>query len=588
MHSKPLQRAESLETFLGDPFTQGHPYSFARAVALDEAEAFPEELVDALGRFGYLSSFVPIAEGGRLETFEEPFWLVRSLARRDLTAAIACGQSFLGSVAVWLLGSPAQKRRAGELLLNNGALALALTEEAHGSDVLASELRASPEGDGFVLNGTKWLINNGTRGAAFTVFAATEAGGGVGGCSLFFVDKDRLQGGYAPLPKKKTHGIRGADISGFSLKDCRVAQDALLGPLGGGLEAVLKGLLITRVGCSAFSLGAADSALRIALDFAQSRRLYGARVWDIPAVRVALTQSYVELVTCEALALASCRMVQSCPEQLVLASAVTKYLVPTLMGHAIRRVATVIGARHYLRDGLAQGAFQKLMRDHEVVPLFDGSTAVNLESVGLHCMRRSFTSERMEETLSSTFDLRQALPPLAPGSISVVSSGQDDVTGGLQLARERLRAEKRLGGRSEQIERICSRLERVSTELADARARIKGMDRAALKRSTTLFEAAERFCRHYAVAALAQLLAHSAGHLECAEDGLHVLDVSLGLLPNASTGEAFHEGPALNVVQEAMLRQQREDQLFSLLGLQLARRGQPPSALHPAHSSPKR
>jgi alkylation response protein AidB-like acyl-CoA dehydrogenase len=569
MHPRQTERAEALETFFGDPFTERNPYSFSKAVALDEAEAFPEELVAALGRFGYLSSFVPQTEGGRLRTFEEPFWLVRCLARRDLTAAIASGQSFLGSVAVWLFGSAAQRRRTSELLHSNDALALALTEEAHGSDVLSSEVRAIPDGDSFVLNGTKWLINNGTRGSAFTVFAATGQEGGVGGFSLFFVDKDALKGGFAPLPKKRTHGIRGADISGFTLTNARVPKEALLGALGGGLDGVLKGLFITRVGCSAFSLGAADTALRIALDFALERSLYGARVWDIPAARAALTQAYVELLTCEALALAACRMIQSCPEQLVLASAVTKYLVPTLMGQAIRRAATVIGARHYLREGLAHGAFQKLLRDHDVVPLFDGSTAVNLESVGLHCMRKSLTSQSAADILGSTFDLSQPLPALAPERMAVVSTGQDDVLDGLPLAQEKLRSEQRFAGRREQLERTLARLEQANAELANARTQLWGMGRGALKRSAALFQVAESFCSRYAAAALVQLLAHSPSLLEDAELGLHILDLMLPQPPR--------QGPALEATQDALLRQHREDRLFSLMSVQLAQRGQVPA-----------
>ena len=108
------EAAAALEQHLGDPREAKHALSFASAVALDEAEAFPQPHVDALVRWGYLRHMVPLANGGKLGSFEEAAALQRAVARRDLTSAIALGQSFLGSVAVWLAGSEAQRARVAD------------------------------------------------------------------------------------------------------------------------------------------------------------------------------------------------------------------------------------------------------------------------------------------------------------------------------------------------------------------------------------------------------------------------------------------------------------------------------------------
>ncbi len=65
-------------------------------------------------------------------------------------------------------------------------------------------------------------------------------------------------------------------------------------------------------------------------------------------------------------------------------SAVAKVQVPKLVEEAIQGCARVLGARHYLRAEHAGGIFQKILRDHAAVPLFDGSTAVNLSIVAAH------------------------------------------------------------------------------------------------------------------------------------------------------------------------------------------------------------
>ncbi len=272
--------AEELESYLGDPRAAEARMSFQRSVELDEADAYPEAAVRSLGEWGYLQHFVPAELGGKLERFDHAARLLQTVSRRDLTAAVALGQSFLGSVAVWIAGTDAQRAGMSELLRRNGQAALALTEEAHGSDILATEVSAERTPTGFVLRGEKWLINNATRGEVLSVFARTDGAGGLGGFSLFLVDKRKLPAGsFAPLPKKKTHGIRGADISGIRFRNAPLGPEALVGSFGGGTELVMKGLQITRAGCAGFSLGAGDTALRLALDFAAARRSTAAPSW---------------------------------------------------------------------------------------------------------------------------------------------------------------------------------------------------------------------------------------------------------------------------------------------------------------------
>ncbi|MBK7864962.1 MAG: acyl-CoA dehydrogenase family protein [Archangiaceae bacterium] len=282
MSTDPDVRAAAVfEAALGDARDPLNPSGWAQGLAHDEREAFPQPFVDALTRHGLLQHFIPRADGGRLSSLVEAAWLVRAAARRDLTAAIALGQCFLGSVPVWLAGTPAQRARQAQALSQGRLAALALTEEAHGADLLSGEV-AVAEGR---LTGTKWLINNATRGELLTVLARTDPKGGLAGFSLFQVDKPALgPNAFRCLPRLPTHGIRGADISAITF-DAALPPGARLGSQGAGIELALKSLQVTRVGCSAFALGAADTALRLALDFASRRRVYGATVLDIPHAR---------------------------------------------------------------------------------------------------------------------------------------------------------------------------------------------------------------------------------------------------------------------------------------------------------------
>ncbi len=399
-----------------------------RPCAATSTTPSPMRCVAELTRQGAARHFVPIAHGGLLTSVTQAAWCVRAAARRDLTAAVALGQCFLGSVPVWIAGSAAQRERQAAALLQGRLASLALTEQAHGSDLLAGEVTHA---DGR-MSGTKWLINNATRAELLTVLARTTPTGGLGGFTLFHFDKTAQPAAtFTCLPKIPTHGIRGADISGITFNAAAVPESARLGATGSGIELSLKALQVTRIGCSAFSLGAADTALRLALDFARDRKLYGATVLEIPHARAVLTTAFVDLLIAEAVALGALRGLHVAPDQMSLASAVVKYFVPTTLEQMVRDVAVVLGARHYLREG----PFQKVLRDIAVVSLFDGSTAVNLEGIALQLSRLKLDtppqpSPDTEERLARRFDPHAALAPFEGRGLELIGPGTDDVLQG--------------------------------------------------------------------------------------------------------------------------------------------------------------
>jgi alkylation response protein AidB-like acyl-CoA dehydrogenase len=450
--------AEALERYLGDPFDPRTPLSFARAVELDEREAFPEDALAALDRFGLPACYVPARLGGRLTSMPEFLSQIRVVARRDYTAAVAHVKTYLGAVSVWLSGSAAQQRRLSEVIANRELVALALTERDHGADVLANEVEAVEVEGGYLLSGEKWLINNATRATTLCVQARTSSAGGPRGYSMFLGEKRELDpASYQHLPKIRTHGIRGADISGIRFARCFVARHAVVGAPGAGLETVLRGFQITRTLIAGLSLGAADTALRLTGQFARGRALYGGPIAAIPHVRGQLAGAFADLLACECVATSAARALHGAPAQMSVWSAVVKYVVPVTAEAIVRDLAVVLGARHYLREEHAHGIFQKLMRDNAIASLFDGSTVVNLHAIIQqlgHLARTrardeapmsvpssvpSSSSPERRARLAIAFDRRRALPDFEPARLELTSRGSDDLLGGLAEAADAIR-----------------------------------------------------------------------------------------------------------------------------------------------------
>lgn len=409
---------------------------FSRVMEFDEREEFPVEFVNSLRELGAHLYLIPRELGGALDSFEEVVLNLRLIARRDLTTAIAFGQTFLGSIPVWLAGSEAQRQSLARAIRSGSLCCLALTEEEHGGDLLACEFHAARTPQGFLLDGRKWLINNGSQAGVLTIFARTEDKPGPGAFTLFHVE--RSGAGPIGIPKVRTHGIRGADISGFTCHGLPVPESAVVGGAGRGYEITLKTLQISRTLCAALSLGSADTALRTALDFALHRRVFQRPVAAIPAARDTLANAYADLLICECLAAVSSRALHAAVDRMALWSAIVKYLVPTLVDEIIRDTAVILGARHYLRESHHAGIFQKVMRDHAVVGLFDGSTAVNLHilsgQLGVLAAKRSHAPP---ERLAALFD--PAHPPAVrvfprDTDLRYTSDGRDEVVEGLLAA----------------------------------------------------------------------------------------------------------------------------------------------------------
>ncbi|MER5548722.1 acyl-CoA dehydrogenase family protein [Streptomyces sp. NPDC002589] len=547
--------AGELDRFLGDPGDRGGWFTHAGSIELDEREEFPAGICRRLDDWGLPAHYVPAEHGGRLTDYEQLLHLMRVVARRDLTVAIGHGKTYLGGVCVWVAGTPEQAARLAADIRAGVPVSLGLTERAHGSDLLAGELRGTADGDGWRIDGEKWLINNATRGSLLSLLTRTGPDGGPRGFSVLLVDKRELDkqttsgsgAVYRHLPKVRTHGIRGADISGITFTGAHVGRSALVGAEGYGLEIVLKALQLTRTMCAALSLGAADHGLALALDFAAERELYGRRLIDLPQARHQLATAAADVLLHEALATVAARLVHTQTDELSVTAAVTKYLLPTGTEDVLAGLTRLLGARAFLKGVHADGRFQKVERDHRIVGLFDGNTLVNLNSL-VHQFRSLVRGrERGTGDLAgarAAYDLSVPLPALDPARLSLVARRGSGVLAGLDDSVERLRALARerpaLVPAAEAAERIAAVTARVHTEMEHWQGVVSDVPPAA-------FATARRYTLCHAAAVCLGLWTHSAplfagtGTEPLWRDGLWLraaLDRLLTRLGEPDTGDA--------------------------------------------------
>ena len=93
-----------LDRLLGDPRDDSSVMSFRRSLELDRAAMFPAEAAAVLDARASRGSTSLRSSAAALAGLHEPAQLIRHVARRDLTAAVGHGKTFLGAVCAWVAG----------------------------------------------------------------------------------------------------------------------------------------------------------------------------------------------------------------------------------------------------------------------------------------------------------------------------------------------------------------------------------------------------------------------------------------------------------------------------------------------------
>lgn len=504
----PAQYLEALmmEQSLGDPWLASNALSYPQALALDEEDAFPEVQVTALNALGLPQSYVPTAYGGLFRNCETFVAMGRVLARRNMSVAVAYS-TMLWSTLAWLGGSEAQKRDIASWIMDHGSFpCLAYSEDEHGADLTANQLTATRNEDGsYTLDGEKWPINRAIRSDFLVLLARTDAGTHMRNHSLFIVHKQQLNSRhYYHLPRVKTHGLKGCDISGIGFRNCVIPASCLVGIEGHGLELALKGFQVTRTFCTALSLGVGDTALRLVADYASRRRLYGDSIDKLPHTQDVLANVYTSQLMAECVSIVSARGLHVCPQLYASWSSIAKVEVCHLIDFSCKQLAGVLGARFYMRDQQGVGIFQKFMRDGAVVSIFDGSSVVCLDSLAtlLDTLIRDDAPTPGEDCLALLFDLEAALPELDYGRLKLFSREGDPLMGALPQLVQRL---KQLSPCIDCDLPALQRLTLAGQRLLDDVERLKADIREPAPRggrnSARRFALAERYCALYGVAA---------------------------------------------------------------------------------------
>ena len=267
------------------------------ASELEHADAYPTDLVEAMRELGLFGCMVPSSFGGLGLDALTYARIVEELAVGWMSLTGVLNTHMIVALLVSQHGTPNQQERLLPRLAT-GELrgALSLSEPDAGSDTKALRLRATPDGDSFVLDGTKMWVTNGER--ASIVALAAKAPEGI---TCFLVEKEPgpSSGGIRVSRHIDKLGYRGVETVEMSYDGHRIPATSVLGGpeagLGRGLPQILGALELGRVNIAARACGVARAAFEAAIAYAQQRVAFGGPIARQQAIQFKLADMATKL-----------------------------------------------------------------------------------------------------------------------------------------------------------------------------------------------------------------------------------------------------------------------------------------------------
>jgi hypothetical protein len=338
----------------------------------DEAQAFPERLVDALAALGLMGIEVPESDGGAGMSAVDYCICIEELARVDPSIALSvAAHNGLAVAHLLRFGSPIQRATYLRPLAEGRMLgAWALTEAGSGSDAAAMRTTARRDGEDWVLSGTKQFITHGRIGGLIVVIAVTDAEKRTRGMSAFVVERDRP--GLRAGRKENKLGMRASDTSEVILDECRVPASALIGVENEGFIQTMQILDGGRVGIAALAVGLAQGAYEAALAHAKSRRQFGRPIADFQAIRWKLADMATRLEAARWLTYRAAWLREHPDGGPANASSVAKLYATEMAVRAADECVQIHGGYGFVKDYPAE----KYFRDVKLCTIGEGTSEI--------------------------------------------------------------------------------------------------------------------------------------------------------------------------------------------------------------------
>jgi len=346
-----------------------------KAREMDEAEKFPRWMFEKLAKTGAFGIRYSPKVGGAGGNTTQFCVMVEELARGSMSvAAFTAMQCLMGTNFLYEYGTPDQHERLLKPALRGEKVAsFALTEADAATDLGGVKTIARPDGDHWVINGSKTWITNAPVADFFTVLCQTDKSQGLKGMNFFLIERG-TPGLYVSKKFDKL-GTRATEISELAFTDVRVPFENRLGKEGQGVGNLMRILAVIRVMTAALSLGLARAAFEHSKRYAMERTQFGKQIGGFQLVQQKIANMATDIWASNLMVYKAAAIIDN-GERALKEASMAKYFVSEVACRAADEATRIFGAYSYSMEY----DVQRFYRDCRFL-LFGGGTSEILQPI---------------------------------------------------------------------------------------------------------------------------------------------------------------------------------------------------------------
>jgi len=347
-----------------------------RARAIDETEEYPQDLFDLFVDAGLTGLCVPEELGGAGAGIFGLTLAIEEVAKYSQAAALMLLLTRLPTGPVLIAGSEAQQRRYVTPVATGEARAsFGLSEPQAGSDVMGIRTRARPDGDDWVLTGTKCWMSGVRQADWYCVFAKTGPVESRAHDSVSAFIVERAWPGVSVGSIDRKMGVKGVDTGELLLDEVRVPPENVIGEIG-GFQLAMLGLNAMRPIVAARGIGLAEGALMYAVEYTKQRQAFERTIADFQGIQWKIAELATEIEAARLLTYRAAWMADrgQYTKEWVPFLSMAKYYATELGVKVSGEALQMLGAAGYMRDH----PLELYYRDAKQLTIVEGTSQIQL------------------------------------------------------------------------------------------------------------------------------------------------------------------------------------------------------------------
>jgi len=334
---------------------------------IERTGSLPDKLIAEANELGLLGLSIPEEYGGVGFSVVQKALVHEMLGRGPWgLATFVSVHTGIGCVGLVKFGNDAQKKKYLPKMASGEWIgSFALTEPNAGSDAGAMTSTAVLKGDEWILNGVKTFITNAPKAHHFMVFAKTERG-----ISAFIVDHDAP--GVRIGQVYDTIGHKGSKPAEVVMEDCRIPKENLIGVDGKGFDYAKRCLSEGRTGLAARSVGAAQKAMELALEYGAQRKTFGLPLTEHQSLAFRFAQMSARTEAARLCVYRSAWLLDQ-GEPAIRESSTAKLVGGEWSWQTVDDAFQIFGGNAYISG---EYMIERMWRDLRVARIYDGSSEV--------------------------------------------------------------------------------------------------------------------------------------------------------------------------------------------------------------------